>query len=405
MKILQISHNYRIVGGSDAVFFATSELLGNAGHEVVPFCIDHPDNRPTSWSKYFPKAADTKSTPIRDGLRYFYNSEAHRQLNRLLDQIGPVDVAHLHIYHGKQTPAILSVLRKRGIPIVHTLHEYKMACPVYSMLRHGQPCDKCISGSDLNSIRHGCKDGSRLKTMVMVAEKTTARLLGDVRLVDRFICVSEFQHRVMLRAGLPPDRLFTLHNFVEPGEKPASGHDGYFLYFGRIETLKGIATMIEAFKRSGHRLLIAGDGNWRQDMESLISRVENIEYLGFQSGSELNQLIRRAQGVVVPSECYENCPMSLLEAKACGRPVIGADTGGIPELIQDGIDGILFEAGNTGALIAAIETVANGNHSILATNARRDAETRFSAQVHLKFLLEHYSCVIEQSRQPALHPA
>ena len=121
MKILQVSHNYHIIGGSDAVFFATRTLLENAGHEVIPFCIDSPKNQTSRWSKYFPKCADSRSAPLRDGLRYFFNQNARTKLNRLLDAAGPIDVAHLHIYHGKHTPSILPVLRARGIPIIQTL--------------------------------------------------------------------------------------------------------------------------------------------------------------------------------------------------------------------------------------------------------------------------------------------
>ena len=138
MRILQISHNYHIVGGSDAVFFATCDLLTNAGHEVIPFCIKNPASK---WARYFPRAADTCAAPVSDALRYFFNAEARDKLRQILDQAGPVDVAHLHIYHGKHTPAILPVLRERGIPIVQSLHEYKLACPVYTMQRDGKPCD------------------------------------------------------------------------------------------------------------------------------------------------------------------------------------------------------------------------------------------------------------------------
>ncbi len=392
MRILQISHNHHIVGGSDAVYFATSVLLTQAGHEVIPFCIANPKNLASEWGGYFPPGADTGSAPIRDGFRYFFNTEARRSLNRLLDRVGPVDVAHLHIYHGKQTPAILPVLKARGIRIVQSLHEYKLACPVYTLQQNGEPCDLCVQGSALNSIRHRCKDGSLLRSFIMAAEQMTSRMLGDVRLVDQFICVSDFQRRIMEQAGIPASKLNTLHNFVDTSAfRAGNGHDGYLLYFGRIEKLKGVPTLIEAVRRTGQRLLIVGDGAWRADMLRRIEGLANIEYLGFQTGPELRRLIARSHAVVVPSEWYENCPMSVLEAKALGRPVIGARIGGIPELIRDRVDGYLFEPGNRDDLVAALTLMERADHALLSRNARLDAVARFSGERHLSALMSYYS--------------
>ncbi len=392
MRILQISHNNRIVGGSDAVFFATCDMLEEAGHEVIRFCIDHPENEPCDWEQYFPKGADTGNAPVGDVFRYFYNGDARRKLARLLDAIGPVDVAHLHIYHGKQTPAILPVLRKRGIPIVQTLHEYKLACPIYTMQRNGRPCEVCVTKNTLNAVRFRCKGGSRLRTAVMVAEMATSRLMGDVRLVDRFLCVSEFQRQIMARSGINERKLFTLHNFVK--REPVSDavtQGEYLLYFGRIEVLKGLPTLIEAATKTGLKLRIAGGGAWEPEMSKLIKDCPGIEHVGFQSGDSLRQLIAGARAVVVPSEWYENCPMSVLEAKALARPVIGAEIGGIPELVRDGVDGFLFQAGNVNSLIKALSRLENAEYDALSRRAVQDAEARFSQKYHLRQILGHYA--------------
>lgn len=391
MRILQISHNHHIVGGSDAVYFATSDLLRQAGHEVIPFCIANPRNLASEWGGYFPAGVDTGRAPLRGSIRFFFNAEARGNLTRLLDNVGPVDVAHLHIYHGKQTPAILPVLKARGIRIVQSLHEYKLACPVYTLQRNGKPCELCVQGSSLNSIRHRCKDNSALRSFVMAAEQMTSRMLGDVRLVDQFICVSEFQRRIMERTGIPGSKLTTLYNFVDTSAFRAdSGHDGYLLYFGRIEELKGVPTLIEAVRRTGQRLLIAGDGAWRSEMLRRIEGLNNVEYLGFQSGPLLQQLIARSRAVIVPSEWNENCPMSVLEAKALGRPIIGARIGGIPELIRDRVDGFLFEPGNCTDLVATLNAMERADHAQLSQNARMDAEARFSRDRHLAALTSLY---------------
>ena len=390
MRILQVSHNHHVVGGSDRVFFETSKLLEAAGHEVIPFCLSSPKDLPSRWSRYFPKGADSANPRVRDAARYLYNFDARRRLEQLLNDAGPIDIAHLHIYHGKLTPAILPVLKAHGIPIVQTLHEYKLACPVYTMQRHGANCDACVSGSVLNSIRYRCKDGSALKSAVMATEMSLSRLLGDVRLIDSFICVSAFQRNVMIRAGLPDRKLVTLHNFVDCRPAPC-GHDDYLLYLGRIEALKGLPTLLPAVARTGHRLLIVGNGSWVPELRQRIAMLPNVTYLGFRNGAELTKLVSRSKAVVVPSEWHENCPMSVLEAKALGRPVIAARIGGIPELVIDGVDGFLFRPGDVQSICGALRRMDKSNHASLSKNARQDVEKRFTSQVHLKRLLRVYS--------------
>lgn len=392
MKVLHCSHNHHIVGGSDRVFFETTDLLERNGHQVVPFCVSDPAQKPTPWAQYFPKAADSASPKFRDTLRYFYNRDAASQLRRLLGDVGDIDIAHLHIYHGKLTPAILPILKRRGIPVVHSLHEYKLACPVYTMLRDGANCEKCVSGSPLNAIRYRCKGDSLIHSGVMAAEFASSRLLGDLRHIDRFICVSNFQRQIMARSGIPAGKLVTLHNFVDTNQfDMRRGHDDYLLYIGRIEKLKGVETLVKAARHTGHRLLIAGDGNWVDGLRDQIRDLPNISYLGFQGGAELAQLSRNATAIVVPSQWYENCPMSVLEAKAYGRPVIGARIGGIPELVRDGTDGFLFAPGEVDELITALTRLQNSDHSALSNAARSDAETRFSADHYLTSLMKIYS--------------
>ncbi len=390
MRVLHISHNHHIVGGSDRVFFETSALLEGAGHEVIPFCMRSEQDRPTPWSDFFPTGAKTNAPGLRDSPKYFYNLEARKALQSLIDVAGPIDVAHLHIYHGKMTPAILPVLRANGIPIVHTLHEYKLACPVYTMQRQGVNCDACVSGNPIAGIRHRCKDGSFAKSAVMVAEMIWSRLLGDVRLVDRFICVSDFQRKVMIRAGLPLEKLVTLHNFVKRQDADP-GHDGYLLYAGRIEAMKGLSTLLKATELSGHKLLIAGDGAWATELAARAAKQPNVTVLGFRSGSELSGLISRAKAVVVPSDWYENCPMSVLEAKAAGRPVVASDIGGIPELVRDGTDGFLFAPGDSDGLCEALRRLDTASHAALSKNAVVDMADRFSPEAHLERLLQIYA--------------
>lgn len=393
MRVLQINNNHRIIGGSDSVYFNTGALLAAEGHEVGWFAGADPENLPCKDANFFPPAIDLRKPRLMDLPRYVRNGAAAKALAQMLKVNQHFDVAHLHIYYGRLTTAILDPLRASGIPIVQSLHEYKLACPIYTMERQGQTCEDCVNGSTLNLLRHGCK-GSRLRSVISFAEYHASRLQGDVRKIDRFICVSDFQRNILTRAGIPETKMTTLHNFVDSAQLVPKGkveRGDYFLYFGRIERLKGVATLIEAARRSGLALRIAGTGTWSAEMRTAIGKLANIEYLGFVSGELLRHLVAGAKAVVVPSEWYENCPMSVLEAKAVGTPVVGARIGGIPELVRDGEDGFLFDAGDAEDLARALEAMAGADIAAMGAAARADVAARFSPDAHLAALLDTYA--------------
>jgi len=403
MRILQANNYHHIRGGSESVYFNTTDLLKGAGHDVVSFAARSPEDQESQYSDYFPDAPDSSHRRPADFRRFLRNSAARRALSRLILDHGPFDLAHLHIYYGRLTAAVLSELRAFGVPVVQTLHEYKLACPVYTMERAGKVCDLCVKGSTLSSLRFRCKEGSLARSTATLIEYWTSRLQGDVRLIDKFICVSDFQLRVMQRAGIPTAKLCRIYNFVEiPEALPlkAEKRSNHLLYFGRIEQLKGLPSLIKAVRETGHRLIIAGSGGWQREMELSIQSDIKIEYVGFLSGPSLRSLISTAKAVVVPSEWYENCPMSVLEAKAVGTPVIGARIGGIPELIRDGVDGFLFNPGDHIDIAEALESLDRTDRDAMAFSARSDAEARFSPAAHYKNLLSVYKGLVPGGTGP-----
>lgn len=395
MRVLQINNNHRTIGGSDTVYFNTGALLKAEGHQVGWFAGADAEDLPCDDAQFFPQAVDMRKPRLADLPRYMRNTTAAEALREMLAVRGGFDVAHLHIYYGRLTAAILEPLRAAGIPVVQSLHEYKLACPIYTMERGGHVCEDCVTGSTLNLLRHQCK-GSLLRSAVAFVEYHASRLQGDVDKIDRFICVSDFLRRTMTRAGLPEDKLVTLHNFVDPKQvapRASVSRGDYLLYFGRIETLKGVPTLIDAVHRSGLPLRIAGTGAWSAQMKTEIADLPNVEYLGFVSGEPLRQLVAEARAVVVPSEWYENCPMTVLEAKAVGTPVVGARIGGIPELVREGVDGFLFEPGDGADLARALAAVMGADADAMDAAARADIQARFSPQAHLRALLQIYAGV------------
>lgn len=395
MKILNIGHNYYVSGGSDRVLIETEKLLMEYGHEVIPFCAKSFKNEKNKYDIFFPKAIDLKNFSVKDIPSFFYNFDAKVKLEDLINYCGGnISIAHLHIYYGKLTPSILGVLKKNKIAVIQSLHEYKLACPVYTMENKSQVCHKCITGSRINCVLNKCKDDSYIKSAVMAFESFTSNLLGDKNKVDLFLSVSNFHRDIMIQAGIPSDKIKVLHNFVDTEMYSAkSSHDDYFLYFGRIEKLKGINTLIKAFSNSKHKLIIAGDGNYREQLKNSIHNLPNVEFVGFKSGDELNSLISLSKGVIVPSEWYENCPMNILEAKSMSRPVIGTKIGGIPELINHGKDGYLFECYDHLALESYLDLV-DENFLKLSKNARADIELRFSKQAYYKKLMSYYNSLL-----------
>ncbi|MFO4671198.1 glycosyltransferase [Vibrio cholerae] len=398
MKILNVGHNYHVAGGSDRVLIETGELLKSKGHHVIPFCAQSDKNLSTEYDVFFPKSIDFSSVKFTSLLSYFYNFSAKHNINELLAGEVP-DLAHLHIYYGRLTTSILHEIKKRNIPIIQSLHEYKLVCPVYTMERNGTVCNKCTSGRNYHCVINKCKNDSYLHSSIMALESYFSRAMGDVRYVDLFLSVSEFHRNEMVRAGIPENKVKVLHNFVDTEKYSAKcGHDGYFLYFGRIEKLKGIDTLIEAFSLVDFKLLIVGDGSYKNNMLEKIESISNIEYLGFREGQELIDIVSKSLCVVVPSEWNENCPMNVLEAKSLSRPVIGSNIGGIPELINHNVDGVIFEPGNVSQLVNALFKV-NDLFDTMSYSARLDAVDRFSKEAYYLKLMSFYEMILRRKKQ------
>lgn len=378
-----------MAGGSDRVLIETERMLKDKGYTVIPFCSKNERNLESKYSKFFPSSINTKSKFFNNPISFFYNFEAASKLDALLLE-HDIDIAHLHIYYGKLTCSILSVLNKQKIPIIQTLHEYKLVCPVYTMERGGMVCNECITSSRLKCVTNRCKDGSVIKSSAMALESYISRKLGDISKIDLFLSVSNFHRNIMIQGGIPCEKIEVLYNFIDVNSYiPNFDNEGYFLYFGRIEKLKGIITLVDSFSELNMKLLIVGDGSFAKELVEMIKDISNIDYIGFKDGEELKSIISKSKCVLVPSEWYENCPMNVLEAKSLGKPVIGSNIGGIPELIRDGVDGYLFSPGNVEELKEAVLKVEKYLVPF-GKCARLDVEQRFSESVYYEKLNSHY---------------
>jgi glycosyltransferase involved in cell wall biosynthesis len=383
-------HYYR--GGAETVFLEHNRLFEALGWQVAPFAMHHPKNLPTPWSEYFVEEIEfggeySLGEKLKRLPKVVYSFEARQKLARLLSRISP-DVCHAHNLYHHISPSILGLLHERGIPVVLTLHDLKIACPAYQMLTHDGICERCRGGRLYNVALHRCIKGSVALSAIVMAESVVHRLLGTYRRhVTRFVVPSRFYLEKLVEWGFPRESFTHIPNFVDPQRfQPNYMAGDAFVYFGRISPEKGIGTLIRAAAQARARVLIIGTGPDVEPMRKLASDLNaDVDFLGYMTGSALHSAVAAARAIVLPSEWYENAPMSVLEAYASGKPVIGARIGGIPELIQDRQTGITFESGNAAALAAALRELMTASATQIAQMGRDGR-----SWIEREFTLQHY---------------
>jgi glycosyltransferase involved in cell wall biosynthesis len=402
MKIVQANKFFFLKGGAERYFLDLCELQMRAGHDVIPFAMSHADNRESPFTSYFPSEIDYNSkegSSLAKALRTIYSREAQVRLERLIDHEKP-DIVHVHNIYHQLTPSILRGARSRGVPVIQTLHDYKVICPSYLMIAYGKPCERCKGGRFYMAGVTRCHRESFAASAVVAIEAYVHRALKSHNTVQKFLCPSGFLLNKFAEFGIARDRLERVPYFL-PVElyraDPTPGH--YYVYLGRLSREKGLATLLEAAERaSGIPLRIVGDGPLRDNVLNTIKekRMDWVTYDGFRSGDELHDTIRGAAFTVVPSEWYENYPFSILESFALGKPVVGAAIGGIPELAVSGKTGYLYEPGNAEELADCIRTAYDDRPGlkIMGEEARAFVESELDPERHVSTLAEIYERAI-----------
>lgn len=397
LRVLQINNYGYVRGGSDRYFLDLSALLERNGHQLS-YLVSESDKNVID-SKYQVEGFDVESPSLFDIPSFIYSWDAKCKLRRLIEDVQP-DIAHLHIYYGQITSSILGLLKEYGIPVVQTLHEYKLLCPVSTMDRDGRMCETCASGDYWRAVLYRCNRGSLARSLVTAVEAYVSTMLGARTGIDHFIAVSDFVRSKMIEHGIPQGKITTVHNFVRDEVFTDNSDEGrYFLYFGRIEKIKGLETLIWAMAGVPDvDLLIAGTGDVSKELEGMATRLglTNIHFLGFKSGQSLRDLIAGAIAVVVPSEWNETFGLVLVESFAQCRPVIASRMGGMTEVVTDGEDGLLFEAGNVRELTDKMVWMATHRQQAVEMGKAGQEKVRkkFSAEKHYQDLMQVYQKVI-----------
>jgi len=385
-----ISHNrYQQPGGEDAVFEAEKALLEQMGHEVIPFVEDN--------------ARLNGMNPLQAALNAIWSREAQEKIRRLIWERKP-KVAHFHNTFLMISPAAYYACKEAGVPVVQTLHNYRLICPGALLMRGGQVCEDCVGRAvPLPGVVHGCWRGSRAQTAVVAAMLTVHRAAKTwTQQVDCYITLTEFARRKFIEGGLPAEKIVVKPNFVDPDPGVGRHEGGYALFVGRLSPEKGVRTLLRAWRLlKGVSLKLVGDGPLRAEVEAFVKRegLKGVEALGRRPREEVFELMREARVLVFPSEWYEGFPMTIAEAFACGLPVIASRLGAMAEIVKDGRTGLHFHPGDPEDLTAKVEWAWQHPKEMqeMGRQARREFEQKYTAERNYERLMEIYGRVVGEA--------
>jgi glycosyltransferase involved in cell wall biosynthesis len=401
MRILHVNKFLYRRGGAEGYMFDLAARQREAGDEVEFFGMRHDENDPMPHERWFPPRIDLEPPP--DGLgakaagaaRIMWSRSAAKGMAAVLDAVRP-DVVHLHNIYHQLSPSILRPVAAAGIPAVMTLHDYKLACPTYRFLDHGEICERCLPHRFWEPILRRCNNGSLAASTVSAVELTAHTLTGAYRPVRRLICPSRFLLGKMRQGKVFPARLRHLPNFVDAtGIEPKAAPGGGVLYAGRLSSEKGVDTLVDAVLTDQALALdVAGDGPERAALEIRAAPAgERIRFHGRVSAVEVADLLRGAAVAAVPSRWYENMPLAVLEAFGAGVPVVASGLGGLPELIEPGVDGAIVPPDDPAALAAALRPFVDDPDRAfeMGRAARLKASSAYDAEGHLARLRAIYA--------------
>lgn len=383
MRIL-LSNKFYYRRGGDCIYMMELErLLKEKGHDVAIFAMQYPDNLPSEWSKYWPSQMST----IKAFTRPFGDAEVRRNFNALLDDFKP-DVVHLNNIHTQLSPIIAEIAHSRGIRVVWTLHDSKLVCPCYTCIRDGQWCEDCFS-KKTSVIKHRCMPGSIPGAVVGYLEAKKWNVNRVQSSCDLFLPPSQFMADTCIRGGYDKSKFQVLCNFIDlkKVENPSYQKGDYYVYLGRLTRVKGIETLCKVAAELPYKLVVIGGGELEADLRERYKDA-NIEFIGQRNWSEFRSVLEGAKFMVLPSEWSENNPLTVIESQALGTPVIGANIGGIPELIEVGKSGMVFKSGDCSDLKEKIEMM--WRYSFDYESLSSNAQESYSSEKYYENILRIY---------------
>ncbi len=390
MNILIIHNEYLTQGGEEQAVATESKLLQSSGDRVS--VLKYTNERTSRF--------DPVLTQVNFAYQCIWSSSSSRDTVDEVDRLRP-DLVHVHNFFPTASPSIYSAARSQGAAVVQTLHNYRLLCPNALFFRDGHVCEDCLGKFvPWPGVRHGCYRDSRAATAVTAAMLTVHRARRTwLKEVDMFIALTEFSRQKFIEGGLPAERIAVKPNFIDRPAQPQRRDDGAFLFVGRLVDYKGVALLPQAWAMltAPPPLLIAGDGPLRQSLTASTASLPAISLLGAIEATEVEDRMRGARALVLPSLLYENFPMTIVEAFAAGLPVIASNLGAMAEIVEDGRTGLLFAPGDAAALAARVRWAVEHPHEMaqMGINARTEYEAKYTAEINYRQLMEIYERAVE----------
>lgn len=393
-RVLIVNKFYYARGGDCIVAMNLERLLKESDHEVAVMAMQHEENVDSGWNSYYAQRVSFEGSlgeKLRAAERLMGWGDIKPAFNRILDDFKP-DVVHLHNIHSYLSPVVAQLAKRRGCRVVWTLHDHKLVCPAYLCLSGGKPCERCIGRSKLGVVAGRCLKGSLVASVMAWIEalRWNCDVLNEA--ADALVCPSQALADKMIRDGFDKEKIHVVCNHIDPVKQRffnsiKAEREDYYAYVGRISSEKGVATLLRVASQLPYTLKIAGDGPLLQELRQRYCDVRNIEFCGRLDAKGVAELLCKAQFTVMPSECYDNNPLGVIESLCAGTPVVGARIGGIPELLND-VNGITFTSGNATEMSESIAEAfsTQWNHEEI----KAQASIRFAEQEHLRLIEQIY---------------
>lgn len=388
-RILQIHNFYQIPGGEDVVVRNEKRLLEEHGHQVYTYYRTNAELKDRGiWGK------------ILLPFTAVYSFKTSREVKKLIKE-NKIDIVHVHNTLTMVSPSVFYAAFKCGVPVVQTLHNFRMLCPAGSFFRDNVICEECVEHGMGCAVRHKCYRNSTLQTIVSAAILQVHRMLGTYRKVN-FICLTEFNRNKLLesldskRRIVDPDRVYIKPNFtfaegIVPSEQKTD--EEYFLFAGRIEALKGIDIAIKAFENLPDEMLyVAGNGPMMEEMQAYVKEhnMQNVKFLGYLQKEEMSERFYHAKAVIMTSQCYEAFAMTIAEAYSYGVPVIAGRVGNMDGMVKNGVTGVKFTYDSAEDLAEKVREFNQMELAALKENAREFYETRLRPEDNYQKLMKIY---------------
>lgn len=384
MRIVVAHNRYKCAGGEDSVMRSEVDMLQSAGHQVELLEADN-------------SSIQSTGSKIVAATSLFYSERSSRRMKKLLATFNP-DVLHIHNWFPLLSPSIVSAAHDAGVPVIQTLHNFRMLCVNGILYRDGKVCHDCVGKTlPLNGATHGCYSSSRIGSTLVAAAFLYHRLAHTWRGVSTFIALSEFQRDLLIRGGVDAARTVVKPNFVKQEQGAGTGRGGYALFAGRLTPEKGIRTVLSAWERDliPMPLKIMGDGPLASEVQRRVAGMPRAEYLGQRTAPEVSSAMADARFIIFPSESYETFALTIVEAFSRGTPVLAADLESIWELVRDGETGLRFAPGDADDLAAKGRCLLSDTSAYRAMRLRCRSlyEERFTEEINYGLLMDIYGRV------------